>query len=481
MTPAALPSSFRDPSGFLFEAEGHLYRQVNPRFREEYEALIESGLYEELVSEGLLIPHEELPDASLSPGAWKLLRPERVAFVSYPYEWCFGELKAAALATLEIQRRALRRGMILRDASAYNIQFRRGKPVLIDTLSFRRHRPGEPWEAYRQFCQHFLAPLAVASRTDFRLGQWFRIDIDGMPLDLASALLPGRSWLSLPLLLHVHLHARSQRRYAAAGAERPRARSGMGRYGLEGLLGNLEAAVRSLEWKDSSSAWSGYYESTNYAAAGLERKKEAVREFVERIRPALLWDLGANVGVFSGIAAESAGEVVAFDSDPVSVERHYGEVVARGDGNVLPLVLDLTNPSGGIGWANRERLSLEERGPADLALALALVHHLAIGNNVPLESVARFFASLCRNLVVEFVPKEDSQVRRMLASREDVFDGYSREGFEAAFASRFETLDRIAVPESERTLYRMRRRDSAGSGAWLSSGAGPPASPGPSA
>lgn len=457
MTRAPLPSSFRDPSGFLFESGGTLFRQVNASYREDYESLIGSGLYDSLISDGLLVAHEEVPGGSLAPEAWKVLRPERLPFVSYPYEWCFGELKAAALATLEVQRRALRHGMSLKDSSAYNVQFPRGRPVFIDTLSFRRYRPGEPWEGYRQFCRHFLAPLALMSRTDGRLSQWFRLDIDGIPLDLASALLPRTSWLSFSLLSHVHLHARSEKRHEGQGAGPVRSRS-MGRYGLEGLLASLEGAVRDLEWGPSASAWSEYYASTNYAAGALERKKALVAEFVRETRPKLVWDLGANVGLFSRIAAESAESVIAFDNDPASVERHYGEVVSRGRSNVLPLVLDLTNPSAGIGWANEERLSLTERGPADLVMALALVHHLAIANNVPLPSLAGFLARLCRDLIIEFVPKQDSQVQRMLASRPDIFDSYSQEEFERAFAGFFHTVRRVPILESERTLYLLRRR-----------------------
>ena len=459
MIPGALPSSFRDPSGFLFESNGVLLRQVNSCYSEEYEHFVRSGLYDALVEDGLLVPHTEVAaEGDLAPEAWKVLRPERVPFVSYPYEWSFHELKAAARTTLKIERRALEFGMTLKDASAYNIQFLEGRPVLIDTLSFRRREPGEPWEAYRQFCQHFLAPLALMGRTEPRLSQWFRIGIDGVPLDLASRLLPRASWLSFSLFSHVHLHARAQKRFEGRqGDGVPRARP-MGRYGLEALLASLEGAVERQEWHPSGSTWSEYYDSTNYAPEALEEKKRLVRDYVARVAPNIVWDLGANVGLFSRVAAETARYVVAFDNDAASVDRNYLQVVERGERNLLPLVVDLTNPSGGIGWANRERASLADRGPADLALALALVHHLAIGNNVPLGSVAEFFAGVARSLVIEFVPKTDSQVRRMLSTREDVFPSYDREGFERAFARFFATEQRADVRGTERALYLMRRR-----------------------
>src|SRR5687768_6819073 len=194
MTVRRVDGSFRDPGCFLFRRDGTLYRQVNASARNDFEALSSSGLYQDLTERGLLVPHRQV-DLSLAddPDAIAVIAPEPIAFVSYPYEWCFGQLRDAALLTLEAQLRALERGMVLRDASAYNVQFRDAHPVFIDTLSFGRYVEGEPWVAYRQFCEHFLAPLALMSATDVRCAQLLRHYLDGIPLDLASALLPTRS------------------------------------------------------------------------------------------------------------------------------------------------------------------------------------------------------------------------------------------------------------------------------------------------
>lgn len=452
-----VPSSFRDPSGFVFQREGTLYRQVNSGHREHYDHLISSGLYEKLVAAGLLIPHEETGDP-VTDDAYKVIRPEKVEFISYPYEWCFGQLKDAALATLRIQKIALDAGMSLRDASAYNIQFRGGRPVLVDTLSFERLREGAPWVAYRQFCQHFLAPLALMAYRDARLGQLLRIKVDGIPLDLAASLLPRRARLRLSLFLHVFSHAKSQRRHAADAAA-PRTGRRFTLQAFRGLIDSLETAVRRLDWAPERSVWSAYYaEDLGYSDEAFEHKKELVRKFVEEVAPGTVWDLGGNVGVFGRISAAQGIPTVCFDVDPSCVEANYRQVVADADANLLPLVLDLTNPSPAIGWANRERLSLIERGPADMALALALVHHLAIGNNVPLPMVAEFLAGVCRWLLVEFVPKEDPRVGTLLATREDVFPHYTVEGFERAFARLFQIERREEIRESSRIVYLMRGR-----------------------
>jgi hypothetical protein len=447
-----LSASFRDPSGFLFSRDGVLYRQVNRKYEQEYAQLMGSGLYDKLVKAGLLIPHIEADQpAAESELAYKVIQPERVPFISYPYEWSFGQLKDAALATLSIQRRALKVGMSLKDASAYNIQFVHGKPTLIDTLSFESYKEGQPWVAYRQFCQHFLAPLALMALKDIRLNQLLRVYIDGVPLDLASELLPSRTRLNFGLLTHIHLHASAQKKYSGADVKSRAAT--MSKQAITGLIDSLYSVVQKLDWKPGGTEWGNYYDITNYSDAAFEHKKQLVGEWARRLKPSVVWDLGANNGVFSRVAGESGAYVVSSDVDPTAVEQNYRASKEAKEQNILPLLLDLTNPSPSIGWANQERDGFGERGPADMVLALALIHHLAISNNVPLPQLADFFSKWGKWLVIEFVPKSDSQVQKLLVSREDIFPAYTREGFEAAFKQRFNIREAIPVRESERVLY----------------------------
>ena len=456
-----LPSSFRDPCGFLFEREGILYRQVNQTYAGHYRQLVDSGLYDRLVKAGMLVPHREVDVTPAEPTqATLIICPERLPFISYPYEWSFSQLQDAALLTLAIQKAALERGMSLKDASAYNIQFQNGKPVLIDTLSFEPYPEGQPWIAYRQYCQHFLAPLALMSHSDVRLAQLLRVYIDGIPLDLASRLLPARTRLSLPLLLHIHLHAASQQRYAGAAAQPGRP---MAQTALLGLVDSLDTGVRGLRWSQKGTPWGGYYQDHNYSEAGLDHKGQLVGEYLDvigsRLQPRLVWDLGANTGRFSRLASERGFLTVAFDLDPGAVEAAYRAVRTEGESRLLPIQLDLTNPSPGLGWDGRERQSLAERGPAGAILALALIHHLAIANNLPFDRLAAFFHRLARWLVVEFIPKEDSQVQRLLASREDIFPDYNAEIFERIFSRKF-VIHRVeSIQESSRRLYLMEGRE----------------------
>ena len=434
----------------MFRRNGVLFRQVNASYEADFALLESSGLQAELVDAGLLVAHERA-DLRLAPDpvAVAVLRPERVPTISYPYEWCFSALKDAALLTLEVARRALGKGMTIKDASAYNVQFLRGRPVFIDTLSFERYVEGEPWVAYRQFCAHFLAPLALMANVDVRLGLLLRPHLDGIPLDLASSLLPWKTHLKPGLQMHLHLHGKATRQVATETVKK----AFLSKTGLLATLDSLRGTVEGLRWDPTGTQWEGYYADTNYTDDAMTEKQRLVGAFLEGIE-GTCWDLGANTGEFSRIAAERGLETVAWDVDPGAVERAY---LAKIPG-VLPLLQDLTNPSPGLGWAGEERDSLTSRGPVDVVMALALVHHLAIGDNVPLGQVAAYFARLGRRAIVEFVPKEDSQVRRLLASRRDVFPTYDLEGFEAAFSKRFEIESKAPIEGTLRTLYLLRTR-----------------------
>ena len=457
LTPA--PSSFRDNSGFVFLSEGQPFRQVNEAYRNDFEELTSSGLCAELQDAGQLVGHELCSfDPAEFPGAIAVLHPERVPFISYPYEWSFGQLKDAALCTLQIQRRALGKGMSLKDGSSYNIQFLRGKPILIDTLSFERYEEGLPWRAYRQFCEHFLAPLALMAYSDVRSGRLMAQYIDGVPLDLAAHLLPFRTRFKFGLAIHLHAHAKAQLAMEAPESGGKTAR--VSRLGLLGLLDSLERTIRGLRWTPKDSVWADYYKRTNYSTNAMEAKHRLVREYLGEIdpKPHVAWDLGANTGEFSRMAADLGALTIAWDIDPVAVELHYRALKNTGEELILPLVQDLTNPSPGIGWVNQERDSFVGRANADVVMALALAHHLAIGNNVPLVRIADFMANLAPWLIIEFVPKSDSQVRRLLATRPDIYNDYNFEGFESAFESAYRIIRCKSVAGSDRSLYLMKRR-----------------------
>jgi hypothetical protein len=452
----AVEGSFRDPSGFVYTRDHTLYRQVNAAFGKQFEAFITSGLYDELTREGLLVPHIQVGiELSATADAHAVLRPQRIPFISYPYEWSFGQLQDAASLTLEIQERALSKGFTLRDSSAYNVQFQGGRPIFIDTLSFEPLEEGKPWAAYKQFCEHFLLPLTLMTTRDIRCGTLLRVYADGIPLDFGSRLLPRRSWASLSSVLHLHLHAWAQGRYAGSAISSAGKSKSMSRDSLVRLVQNLKSAVQRLSWKPAGTEWADYTSDNNYSDAAARSKRALVVSHLSGSGVSTVWDLGANTGEYSRAAREVASQVISFDVDPAAVERNYRRVRSQSETGILPLLLDLTNPSPAQGWAGQERLSLPQRGPADALLALALIHHLAIGHNLPLDRIAGYLSRLGRLLVIEFVPKSDSQVKRLLLSRPDIFPGYTKEGFEAAFRREYEIKAVNPVADSERWLYCM--------------------------
>jgi len=460
------PGSYRDPAGFVFRSDGVLYRQIGPSFAADWDHFLSSGLYDRLVASGDLIPHDDVDiGLAMAQPVYRVIRPEPLDLVTYPYEWSFSQLKDAALLTLRVEAAASEAGMTLRDASAYNVQFRRGRPVLIDSLSFERSVPGRPWLPYRQFCEHFLGPLALMARVDIRLGGLLRDHLEGVPLDLAARLLPGRTRFSLGLGPHIHLHARAQRTRTgdeeAAEAGGQRREGSMSASKVATLLESLRTTIEGLHWEPTGTVWADYADNTSYDAAATAAKSEAVSAALREAAGSRAWDLGSNTGRYSRLCASAGYRVVAMDIDPGAVERAYLAIRAEGREDITPLLADLTDPSPGLGWGSSERRGLLDRIDTDVILALALVHHLAIGRNVPLPMVAALFSRLAPHAVVEWVPKEDGMVQRLLASREDVFDDYTEIGFEAAFAPHYETVSRTPIVGSVRTLYHFRRRAAA--------------------
>jgi hypothetical protein len=445
------PASFRDPSGFVFEENSVICRKINPVYQDRYHHLMASGLYKVLTGEKLLIAHEETG----KDGEGLIIRPEQVPFISYPYEWCFEQYRDAALTTLRIQILAMQSGMTLKDASAYNIQFINGRAKLIDTLSFEKYAE-TPWAAYGQYCRHFFVPLTLMAHIDTQLCKMMQTYIDGIPLDLASSVLRGKGGFAA--WQHIWLHARALKAQSGAGNRGAPAPLVMKKSLLEALLHSLLCAVENLHPRGEITEWRDYYSATNYGAEGATHKERIVNAYLEKAAPfAHAWDFGANDGRYSRLALNYGATVVAFDRDHAAVTRNYLTVKKMGV-NMLPLLFDLTSPSPAIGFANRERKTAGGRGKPEIILMLAVVHHLALSNNVPLDRIARWLSSLGEWVIIEFVPKEDTQVRLLLRTRADIFPAYHEAGFEAAFGRYFQLREKTRIPGTLRVLYLYRAK-----------------------
>ena len=459
-------SSFRDPSGFIFEKEKILYRQVNKSFKEHFDFFISSGFYEKLVQQQLLIPHETINENLTGSSEWyATLKPERIEFISYPWEWSFDMLKDAALLTLRLAKEAVASGMVLKDATPYNIQWHKaglndsvgqGRLIFIDSLSFEKYDPEEPWIAYRQFCENFLAPLLLMHYSKNSLQQIMLAYPEGIPLAVAKSLLPWRSKFSLHTYLHIHLHASVAKRKSAASASKQK----FSKQKFLNLISSLEILISRLRSAEQSTTWSAYYEEASQRNDYLEQKKKIIVQWLETM-PAIKTaaDLGANDGEFSRLLSSKKIQSIAADFDPYCINKLYNQLKAGQGKNIQPLIVDLSNPSPAIGVNNEERSSFISRLHVELALALALVHHLAIGKNIPLEMIADLFQRICSTLIIEFVPKEDEKLQLMLANKKDIYPGYTAENFEKAFGKYFRLVKKEAIASSGRTLYLMTRHE----------------------
>lgn len=446
------PGSFRDPAGYVFRDEaGMLSRAVSKSYKADYDHLMHSGLYDKLTNEKLLVSHKEITPTGSSL-IYKYLQPAEITPVSFPYEWCFGQLKDAALLTLDVLLSALDYGMVLKDASSFNVLLKPdGKPVFIDTLSFELYDGNSPWVAYRQFCQHYLAPLALMSHGAPSANKLLMSHMDGVPLSAASKLLPTNSYFKLGLLIHIHVHSRINNAAAKPSASHSKHTNGVRT--LKTLALNLKSTISGLKWLPEGTEWASYYTNTNYSDASMQHKVQLVQEALSSISYAYAWDVGANSGRFSRIAAQNAKVVVASDYDPAAIEQLHKQIKQTNTLNILPLVIDITNPSPAIGWNNVERASLLNRINSELILALALIHHLVITHNIPLPYIVKIFAAKCRYLLIEFIPKEDSQVQQMLVGRKDIYVEYNQASFEEVFASSFACLSKSEITGTLRTLY----------------------------
>ncbi len=430
---------------------------------EDLAALQASTFFVEAQRDGRIVgTHPTELALGLSDDGWEVaVEHDRVPVISYPYEWTFSMLQDAALEQLALTRSALSEGLLTKDATPYNTQFVGASPMFIDIGSFEGLPPREPWRGYRQFCMLFYLPLLLQATIDVPFQPLLRGSLHGITPETARRMLPVRHRGGKGAFTNVVLHARLERRNAGsqrdAGAELSRA--GYGPKLIDAQLAKLERSVGGLRWAAAESEWSNYTDRGHYETEELEQKAAFVERVARRGGPTTVVDLGANDGHFSKLVAPFAKTVVAVDSDSLVVDRLYRSLRAENDRVILPLYTDLTDPSPALGWRGRERSPLTERVDADLVLALALVHHLAITGTVPLPEVVAMLRDFDADVVVEFPDRGDPMVERLLGrKRTGLFDRYTLDDFVAAADARFETVDQVTLRSGRRHLFHLTPR-----------------------
>lgn len=450
------PASWRDPSGFVFLQANQVYRQVNKNYQRHYDYLISSGLYDALVKKGWLLPHTEVPPEEFTTTAetYKILHPEQLSFISYPCEWSFSMLKEAALLTIRIAKEALQKGMILKDATPFNVQWHKGKLVFIDTLSFEIYEEGKPWIAYRQFCENFTGPLLLMHYNKMPLHELQFAWPDGIPLSFVQKSLPWRSQWNMLTYLHIHLHAKFAGRHKGADERK----AVVSRTKLNNLLQSLEALTEKSNL-ESATTWSHYYEEAATRDDYLERKKALISNWLDRFTDLKTGiDFGANQGQFAYLLAAKDINTIAADADAGAIDSLYRKINTEGITNLQPLVIDLANPSPASGLNNTERSSFLLRVQnRDIGLGLALIHHLCLGRNIPFTALASLFAGACKYLIIEFVPMSDEKSQQLLLNKKNNYHWYTEDQFRDTFSHVFHITERAPIPGTERVLYLMER------------------------
>ena len=436
-------------------------RALSERGLADWEALAATDLFREGVAAGRLVATERVaePDglpAELDPAdVAAILRHERIPVVSYPYEWPFGMLQDAALLELDLLLAALDEGLVLKDASPYNVQWRGSRPVFVDVGSFERLREGEPWAGYRQFCMLALYPLLLQAHRNVPFQPWLRGSLEGIEPAQMRGLMSFRDRFRRGVLTNVVLHAKLEGRYADREVKSDLKKAGFHADLIRANARKLRKLVERLRWEPEGTAWSGYGEANPYDEADAAAKEDFVRASAGLRRRRLLWDLGCNDGRYTRIAAAEADYAVAVDADAAVVEALYRALRAEGSETVLPLIGNVADPSPGLGWRGLERRPLADRGLPDLTLCLALVHHVSLSGNVPVRAFLDWLADLGSEVVIEFPTREDPMVRRLLDRKAPGANpDYETELFERALEERWRVERRETLPSGTRILYR---------------------------
>jgi hypothetical protein len=372
-------------------------------------------------------------------------------------------LRDAALLTLDLILASLDEDLVLKDATPYNVQFKGARPVFLDIGSWEQLNPGEPWAGYRQFCMQFLYPLMLNAYRGIPFQPWLRGALDGITPAQARGAMSFRDRFRKGVTTHVFIHARLDQSYSQKGRtggdiKKELKSAGFGKELIRANVRKVRKAVDAAGWSPPASVWTAYRSDNTYEDADNSAKAAFIRDIAGQRSWKLAWDLGANDGHYSRILAEHAKYVLALDLDPSTVELLYRDLRAESNEQILPLVMNLTDPSPGLGWRGLERKSFTERGKPELILALALLHHVSITGNVPVRQFVDWIASLGANVVIEFMTREDPMVKRLLAAKRVDHEDYERGFFEQCVREAFEIERQEELPSGTRILYALRPR-----------------------
>ena len=464
--------SFRDATNQIFYHDGEVFRSLSAEGIAHWHQLRQTMFFKRLMESGAVIgtETETRPSiAALVSGHWAgVLRHERVPFISYPYEWTFGMLKDAALLHLDVLAQALENGWTLKDGTAYNVQWRGQRPVFIDVSSFEPYQSGNSWFGYRQFCMMFIIPLLLKAHRDIQLASLCRSNLEGIDPQEALKFISLRDIFRPGVFTHLYLHAHLQARAKRADARTPAPIASPKKWPIRQtremtlrMVQSIRRMVEKLERKGGDTVWSTYEKTHSYDDISLAEKTGFIEKHVRSRRWSLAYDLGSNTGTFSRLCGEHADHVIAVDEDELAVDTLYRRLKGERPGSITPLVMQLGNASPNQGWRGRERKSFDGRGKPDLILCLALIHHMVISANIPMEDFLQWICSFDAAVILEFVSPEDEMTLRLLRNRKNAYPDYTQVRFEAIAGSMFEIIDSAPLKDGRRRIYFLQPRNHA--------------------
>lgn len=449
--------SYRDPVNRVFEFNGEIYRAIYNFGEKNYLNIKKSGIIEELVSKDFIVDTEEVSkdnsvfnESELSNAKF-ILKHKKIPFVSYPYEWCFEQLKKAAIFHLDLQIFLLKKHFILKDASAFNIQFIGNQPIFIDLTSIEPYVDGEYWKGYKQFCENFLNPLLLTSKKKVPFNYFFRSNLEGISSKYLTNLLSLKDKFSLNIITHVILQAKYEDKVINNEKdiiEKYKKLKKLPKKNYMSILLMLKNWIKKMEIKKNKSTWSEYAKKNTYKDSEKNKKAEIVEKFVKKFKPKTLIDLGCNTGDYS-IAGLNGGAdyAIGFDYDFESINK-----ACNRSKQFLPLWLDAANPSPGQGFNELERDSFSSRAKSDALIALAFIHHMIIAKNISLKMFINWIASISKVGLLEFVPKNDETVEKMLLSKKDIYPDYNFDNLINELNKKHQINNIINVSDSGRKI-----------------------------
>lgn len=429
-------ASYKDPSAKVFyyeDEQDNIYRELHPSYLPHYHQLNTSGLAAELIKKNWLVSFEEIKDHHSET----ILKAKKIQFVSYPYEWTFNQWKDAALLTLKIQFQALKFGMILKDASPFNIVFDGARPIFIDISSFEIFEVGKPWQAYKQFCECFYMPLLLAKYFGEVGNEIFLNNINGISLSKGLSLLPAKAHFNLNTLFYLALPDKMRKQVKNSDNRENKISESFTQKKSMQFAEQLFSNINKIKQAKKITKWNSYYDEDKIDANYLQEKEGILKEWFSNYSQKTLIDFGCNTGKFSKLLSPHVKTIFAFDDDINCVDQLYTHCREDKINNIFSFSANITHPTPAVGFNNRERQSLLSRLKGDAGLALALIHHLVFNNNLNFTMIAEMFAATCTELVIEFITKEDDKVRMLLSTRKDIFDWYNFENFVMAFETKF--------------------------------------------